>query len=90
MKSETCALSSAVYIKSKIQNLKDYLKNHWTNTRLVCTHAEPKYSKENLKFWGKMNKFEKLVLSSAINTKKIKIQNSKLKGLPQQPPDLQY
>ena len=53
--------------------LKDYLKNHWTNTRLVCTHFNAFFmsnSNMTMKIWISIF-FEKVAkifsLSSALN-----------------------
>ena len=47
----------ALYTQFGKLQISSYFKNHWTNTRLVCTHlnsvlnnAKSKYSNENLNF----------------------------------------
>ena len=50
------------YLKIASQNPRGYLKSHWTNTRLVCTHMNAFYMLYNpnmeMKFWT-LTKFEK-------------------------------
>ena len=65
-------------------NSRGYLKNHWINTRLVCTHVNAfsilisNMSKS--KFWKFLKKFQKSDLSSTHDSRKQRV--NKLPGGP--------